>query len=111
MSYITRNLVAQCTYWAPTTNGEYGVSGFSAPIIVMTRWEDRVQKVMKPSGEEVMSQATVFVDTDLAIGGYLAQGDQTASSTPYGVTGANEILQYKIVPNLRNNMSERRAFL
>lgn len=111
MNYITRNLLQEGTYWPPTTNGEYGVSGYSAPVSVKMRWEDRIQKVMKPSGEEVMSQAVVYVDTDLQVGGYLAKGDQTAHASPYDFTGANEILSYKEVPDLRNLASERRAYL
>lgn len=110
--FLTRNLVQLGTYWAPGAEGEYGVGGFNAPVLIKSRWEDKTQKVLKPSGEEVLSQSVVFADRDLQIGGYLAEGDQTSHTSPFddGV-GANEILDYKKVPNLRYSDSERRAYL
>lgn len=109
MHFAIKNLHQDITYWAPTANNEYGHAGFAAPVLIKGRWQDKVQQVRKPNGEEVTSSAEVFVDRDVADSGYLMLGDQTAQATP--PEGAREIQSYASVPDLRNLDSERKAYL
>lgn len=113
MTHFTqRNLRQDLTYWAPSASGitnDYGHAIPQAPTLIKGRWEDKVQQVRKPNGDEFIAQSEVLVDRDLEVGGHLALGDQTASSTPS--SGAWEIQEFRKSPDLRNLGHERRAYL
>lgn len=107
--FALRNLLQDITYWAPGAQNVYGHTGSAAPVLIKGRWQDKIQQIVRPGGEEVTSSAEVFVDRDVAISGFLAVGDHTASLTP--TPEAREIQTYNTVPDLRNLGSERRAYL
>lgn len=109
MEWTQYNLNQDITYWRPSAQNEYGHAGSEAPILIKGRWETSTQQIRKPSGEEIISRAEVFVDRDLEISGYLALGDKTGEVTPS--SDAQEIQDFRITPDLRNLDAERRAFL
>lgn len=99
------------TYWAPTsTVDKYGKMTYTAPAAVAVRWETRSESFQDKLGEEVLSKAKVFTQTDLNINGYLYLGTSVAAS-PLGVDGAYEIQQISKVPNLRNLQTMILAYL
>jgi hypothetical protein len=111
MHFTQKNLHQDITYWPPSGGqNEFGHAIMGTPEVIKGRWENMNQQIRKPSGEEVMSRAEVFVDRDLQISGFLAQGDQTAAAD-YIAAGALEIQDFRTTPDLRNLDSERRAYL
>lgn len=98
------------TYWGSPQPSGYGGNVFTAPVTFKARWEGRAEQVFTPTGDEIVSQAVVFVPQDLDIGGYLYLGTSVAAD-PTAVAGAFEVKQFLKVPDLHNMRSERRAIL
>lgn len=98
------------TYWGPVSENKFNEGVYAAPILIRGRWEERSELVRTPDGQDITSQAVVFVASDVEIDGYLAAGDYTAVNDPL-IAGAIQIRAYVIIPNLRNNANERRAYL
>lgn len=112
MGFGNRSLIQEITYWAPQAGGasnDFGHATLAAPVKIYGRWENREQLIRKPNGDEAVSVAEVWVDTDVDINGYLVLGDYTGESSP--VAAAREIQDYRTNPDLRNLETERRAFL
>lgn len=107
--FAAKNLRQDVTYWGPGAQNEFGQTGSAAPILLKGHWEDKVQQIRRPDGEEVTSSAQVFLDEDVAVSGFLALGDFTAQATP--PAEAREIQSFNSIPDLRNLGKERRAFL
>lgn len=107
---IGRGYKQTATYWgAPTPNGTGGYT-YAAPVTMLVRWEERQQQFNNEQGETLLSNAVVFVPEDVTVGGYLYLGTSGAAD-PSAVDGAYEIRQMVKIPDLRNAVSERRAFL
>ena len=109
MDFVKRNLHADITYWPPGDSNLYGHASSGEPILLKGRWEDRNQQIRRASGEEIVSSAVVYVDQDVEIAGYLAQGNHTDEPAP--ITNALEIQDFRTMPDLRNLGTERRAYL
>lgn len=112
--FTSRALTQDITYWPPSVDGltnDFGHPIFSTPIVIKGRWEDKVQQIRRPNGDEVVSMAEVFVDRDVDESGYLAQGDHTDEVDPEAFSGAREIQSVITTPDFRNLDHERRAFL
>ena len=110
ISYITRNLKATITYWAPGAPDGFGGFSFGAPSTVKARWEDRTENFVDDQGQEKISHARVYVDTDLSVDGYLFEGI-SSSTDPRTVDGAIEVKDFRRIPNLRHTEFERRVLL
>lgn len=64
-------------YWAPTGKGRDGQTLLSeTPVEVKCRWEEANVQFNDQTGKTVVSNARVFVDRDLELGGFLWQGKQ-----------------------------------
>lgn len=119
MSIITRMLKDTATYWPVITDG-YGGFEFGAPVAISCRWEEVQEEFITPEGREEVSDAVVYVDRDLEVGGYLAQGDYSAS-TSTTTTGeepsftppdsARPIKQFSKLPKLRYDEYLRTCYL
>ncbi len=111
MSYITRNLKQDATYWAPGGNDGFGGTIFGAPTPLKVRWEDRTTLFIDVDGKEVRSRARIYIkDIDLELGGYIFLG--TSSSTaPESVDTAYEIRDWRRTPNMRATEFERRVLI
>ena len=99
------------TVWQPGVNDGFGGFTFPAPTLIKGRWEQKQELFMDPKGEELMSEAIVYIDTDVTIGQYIAEGDQTAIADPTTLSDAHRIKQYMKIPDLRFNSFERKAIL
>ena len=98
------------TYWAKTGEDRYGDDTFDTPVTMQAHWEERNENIRLPSGEEVVSRAVVFTESEVGMGGYLALGDKTAEASPADGDG-REIMTVAQIPSLRTNQMEYRAFL
>lgn len=99
------------TVWQPGVNDGFGGFTFPAPTLIKGRWEDTQVLFLNSKGEELMSQAVVYVDTDVSVGQYLVEGDLTATADPTTLADAHRIKQYMRIPDLRQNDFERKAML
>jgi hypothetical protein len=109
MHFALKNLNQDITYWPPAAENEYGHAGHGNPILIKGRWSEKTQQIRRPDGEEVTSSTQVIVDRDVALAGFLMEGDQTAQATP--PAGAREIQLFASQPDLRNLESLRKAYL
>ena len=99
------------TVWEPAANDGFGGFTFPAPTLIKGRWEQKQELFKDADGEEQMSEAIVYVDTDVSVGQYIAEGDQTAIVDPETLPNAHRIKQYVKIPDLRQNEYERKAIL
>jgi hypothetical protein len=99
------------TYWGSPEQGGFGGLTFAAPVVIKCRWEDRTEQFVSSQGTEKTSSAIVWTYDHLDDGGYLAKGDQTATSDPTALDGALEIQRSDEIPDLRGLHYERKAFL
>lgn len=101
----------QATTWRASPNG-YGGDAFSVPLLVLCRWQNR-QEIFRSNIDqrEIVSQAVVYVDTDLDVGDYLCLGDQTLVADPSVLKGAFKIQRFDVVTDLRSVSSVRMAVL
>lgn len=99
------------TVWQPGVNDGFGGFTFPAPTLIKGRWEDKQELFRDAKGEEVLSEAIVYVDTDIVVGTYIAEGDQTATADPTTLQDAHQVRQFMKIPDLRQNDFERKAML
>ncbi len=111
MSYITRNLLQNVTYWSRGAPDGFGGFAFSSPVTIKGRWEQRTDLFKDPQGNEQRSSARVYVDTDVELGGYIFLGISAATNPTAEAVGAREILDFRKTPNLRATQHERRVLL
>lgn len=102
-------LTATITYWAAPVLDGFGGYTWSAPVQIKGRWEKRNELVKNPIGEDVISKGIVYVNTDVDTGGYLYEGT-SAEANPTLVTGAEEIISFEKIPNLRYNNYHRKVW-
>ncbi len=110
MSYITRNLKQTATYWAsPTSDGRGGYT-FDTAAAVSVRWEDKQIVSKDANGKEFISEAIVYIDQDVDIGGFLYLGTSTETN-PKDQPGAYKIMNFRKTPNLAGTEFERKVIL
>lgn len=119
MSVFSRLLKQTATYWGASPSA-YGGMSFDAPIAVTCHWDDVRENILDAQGREVVSEARVYVSGDLVVGGYLALGDYSAStsSTTTGdeptftpSSSARPIVKFEKKPNLKGTEFVRVAWL
>lgn len=98
-----RRYTQTLTYWAPEAENDFGEEGLAAPVTVEGRWENRQERAVTPSGEEIISKAFAYSDSSLAIGGYLAVGSHLGQLNPLLIDGAEQIKGNTEIPSLRTN--------
>lgn len=110
MSFVTRNLKQDVTYWSPSSFDQFGNQVWGTPAVIKGRWEDRTDLFIIETGEEVRSRARVYLNSDVVVGGYLFLG-VSSSTDPGTVTGAREIRDFRKIPTITADLFERRALL
>lgn len=98
------------TWWARSGNSGYGGITFAAPVTIYGRWEDKQIMFRDRFGDEILSNAVVYVDRDIEIGDYLIRGIN-AGTNPAIIAGAFEVKQFIKVPDLRHLTNERKTIL
>jgi len=98
------------TYWSTTLDG-FNSYVFAAPVVIKGRWENKKIMIRNNKGDDAFSKAIVYVDTDVKLGDYIAEGDQTATPDPTTLSDAHEVKQFDKTPSLRQFDYERKALL
>jgi hypothetical protein len=95
------------TYWAAASNG-FGGFTYSAPVRMKGRWEDINETFVDNAGREFVSQAKVWTQFDVGMGGYLGLGTLTDVAPP---AGAYQIRAFLRTPSVDAQVFERMAVL
>ncbi len=104
-------------YWPPAVADGFGRQSLGTPVDVKCRWDDQSEQFFDPkTGVIEISNAVVYVDQDVLLGGYLWLG--TVATIPGGspgdpqiIAGAYPIRKYLKNPNLRASEFLRTATL
>ena len=107
MSWTQRNLRQKITLWVVSSKDVYGKPTYTSSII-KGRWEDKQQNTVDSEGNDLVSNATVFVGIDIATGSYLYNGVSEETSP---AAGSREVKNFSKIPNIRGNIYERKAIL
>lgn len=102
----------KCTHWIATPDGNGGFT-YSAGALLSCVWIDKAEVHLNPRGEEFVSKSIVLImSTDISVGDYLANGDQTAVADPTTLgNGSFRVQQFLRTPDLRNLETIRKAIL
>ncbi|MCP4566479.1 MAG: hypothetical protein GY841_02730 [FCB group bacterium] len=102
MGLITSMRTQTAVYYAPNGYDSLGEQSFAAGVGIPCRWETDAVRFIDGQGENQVSQAIVYVDRDLEIGGLLWEGELAdAPSFPIDDKDAYPIRQFQTLPKLR----------
>ena len=110
MTVLTRLLREDVTHWPLTGSDGYGGFTYGTPVKVKGRWEEKAVLFINDDQEEKVSEAIVFLETDIAVGDYLGQGNFVATPDPTTIVGPKRIRQRQKTTDLRNLLAIRKAF-
>jgi len=96
---LKNKLNQDITYWSPGEPDGFGGTTYGTPVLLSGRWEGQNELFVDAEGNEVRSQAVIYLDQSVALSGYLAKGEHTGSD-PTTVSGAKEIRSVKETPNV-----------
>lgn len=99
------------TYWEKTGENGYGQETFESPVTLSAFWRDTNEYDIEYEGNGEPSKSVVYVQQDLAMGSYLALGDQTANASPDNVADAFVIRLFDKLPSIDGTEYIRKAIL
>jgi hypothetical protein len=82
MPFYTRHLRQDVTHWPVTGTDGFGGFTYGTPILLKARWEYKRELFLNEAGEEVTSEAIVYLGVDTDMGDFLALDDHTAIPIP-----------------------------
>lgn len=111
VAITTRGLKQIATWWAVSPDGTGG-DLFDAPVLIACRWEDRQETYIgQIDRREHVSKSIVYIDREIAVGDYLALGDQMATADPTSLAAADKAQRQQLFPDLRNIETQYRISL
>lgn len=86
MSIISASRTETAIWWQATGKDEWGAPTFASPVEIECKWIQQRRRYVSQQGDDVVSDATVMVDRDVANGDYLQLGelDSTTPDSPIG---------------------------
>ena len=113
--FPNRNLKQMALYWDTPTPSGWGGDTWDDPVEINCRWEQKHEIFINAEGDEVRSQAVVYLDQDVDLGGYLMLGDlddiSSSTESPDDVDSAFEIRAFAKIPNIKGTKFVRKAWL
>ena len=106
---LDRNLLEDVTHWVVTPDG-FGGYTFGTPIALKGHWEGSNVLFRDPTGDEIVSEAIVYLSADVSPQDYLFLGTSVAAD-PTTLAAARPVKQFNKLPDLRKNNFARKAFL
>lgn len=113
MSFITRQLIHELTYWGgePTQPfDEFGDPILTLPHLITGRYEDKTERFLNKKGDQDMSNAIVYTQTAVEVGGYIYHGE-SYDSDPESVSGTHQIRRVDKCPDISNRITLYKVFL
>jgi hypothetical protein len=109
----------KAVYWGSPANDGYGGFTYATAVEIDVRWEDAIRNLTHPMGEEVFSKATVLVQQDVDLHGYLFLGTLADLNAMTGITLTNpktidtafEIIAFDKVPDIKARQYVRTVYL
>lgn len=121
MSIISRMRKQTAVYWAlegAESGGndfdDFGQPLLTTPIEIKCRWEAKTVEFIDAKGTRQLSNAVVYVDQDVDVGGVLMLGELTDivnEDTPKENDDAWEIRRFDDLPNLKATEFLKTAYL
>lgn len=114
MPPFTQHLHHDVTHWPVTGSNGYGGFTFDTGVEIKGRWEEKAELFRDNNNEEQVSHAIVYLNTDVDVGDYLAQGKHKAIADPTTLTDADRAyraLQRHKTTDLRSVTCLRKVFL
>ncbi len=99
---ITRLCTQTAVYWGSPVKDGYGGMTYADPVEILCRWENTLKVIQSSDGENIVSQAQVFVLEDLDEQGMIALAslDDLDSAPDPKDSGAYTIKQIRKFPAL-----------
>lgn len=73
--FIESICVQPAVYWGVPVPDGYGGFTFTTPVAIMVRWDEKTQLVINQTGQQVVSNAEIFVTGEKDVGGLIYLGD------------------------------------
>lgn len=113
---FTRTFPDTAVYWGNPQADGYGGQTYDDPIEIPCRWEQVSLVEVSIKGKQVMARHEVYTDQDVDEEGVLFKGlltdfDESAYSTPLAIPGAESIIRFNKIPNVRGTKFLRKAYL
>jgi len=111
MTWYSKYLKQTATYWAPSAvSGVYQTKTWTTPAVILVRWEDKRERFTDRGGEELVSNAVVYLNQEVLEGGFLFLGT-SVDANPRNVSKAFPIKKFENTPGLKNQLYVRKAIL
>lgn len=108
---ISRLLKQDITYWELSSIDGWNKPTFeSSPEYIKGRWEDKAELYLDKEGQEKISNAIVYLDQDVELGGYLYLGT-SLELDPTLVDNAYEIKYIHKVSDIKGTTFLRKIIL
>lgn len=112
-------LKQKAVYWALRSGAdafdEFGQPQYDDPVQIRVRWVIKTMEFLGPKGTTELSNAVVYVDRDVEVGGVLMLGALMDIDSSLVVPKQNdetwEIRRFEKLPNLRNTENLRKVFM
>lgn len=104
MGIINRMRRQTGLYWGPPSPDGNGGFAFPDPVEIDCRWEELYGLSQDPVSHVEIPSATVYVDRDVEVNGYLLLGDLESGqegTDPQDLPEARLIKGFRKIPNLR----------
>lgn len=113
---LTHALKQTAVYWANPRSDGTGGRTFDEAAEINVRWEEKQELFIDRSGQEVRSQAVVFVGQDVDMGGYLYLGrladlSSAEEDDPLSIATAYEIRGTQKIPSIKAMCFMRKIWL
>ena len=108
---FARNLKQDVTRWPITGSDGFGGFTFGEPVCIKGRWEDRSELFLNLDNEEEVSNAIIYLNTDIEVGDYFALGDYTATNDPGTLDVAFRSRNKNKITDLRGLNALRKVWL
>lgn len=97
------------THWAAGSLAQFGNPSWTGPTELSGMWQEIQELTVNSEGQEIVSNAVVFLTTDVSVGDYLKLGSDASSSPP---SDAWEVKNFtKTRSMLENSTFDRKATL
>ena len=114
MNLIIRMLKQIAVYWSVASTDQFGGKVYNDPVEIKCRWEDISVEYLDSQGETKLSNAVVYMDRDILVGGVLmlgTLGDITDEENVKENSGAWEIKRFDKLPDRKAKNFLRTAYL
>jgi hypothetical protein len=103
-SFLKKVCVQTAVYWGTPVPDGYGGMTYAEPVEIKVRWEDVSRTVSDRDGKEIYSKATVLLQQNVDIEGYLYLGtlDSLLSTNPMEVDTAFQIVGVSRIPMVKS---------